>query len=214
VVVVGAGPSGLLLCVLLSKHGIPVHLLEASDQLDDRPRAAIYGPPAIPDLKRAGILDEVRRRGMTLNTMSWRRFEDHSFITGMDASVLADIEGDDWRTTCLALDELDQLMLEEFLTKYNGKIHWRHKVVGVGQDENTAWVDVETPDGPTKVYGDYIVGCDGATSAVRKSLFKEFPGFTFDRPIVATNVYYDFEGKFGFANSNFILHPDHFFVSY
>ncbi|KAI0126955.1 FAD binding domain-containing protein [Xylariales sp. AK1849] len=213
VVVVGAGPAGLLLCLLLSKHGIPVHLLEASAQLDDRPRAAIYGPPAIPDLKRAGILEEVRRRGMTLNSLSWRRFEDHSFITGMNGEVMADIDGEDLRTTCLVLDELDRLMLDNFLTKYNGKIHWKHKVVAIGQDENTAWVDVETPDGPTKVYGEYIVGCDGANSQVRKALFNEFPGFTWDRQLAATNVYYDFEGKYGFANANFILHPEHFFMA-
>lgn len=165
-----------------------MHLLEASSQLDDRPRAAIYGPPAIPDLKRAGILDEVRRRGMTLNTLSWRRFEDHSYIAGINGSGLADVDGEDLRTTCLALDELVHLMLDEFLTKYNGTVDWNHKVLGVGQDDATAWVEVETPNGRSRVYGDYIVGCDGATSQVRKSLFDEFPGFTWDQQVVATNV--------------------------
>ncbi|KAI1867487.1 hypothetical protein JX265_007289 [Neoarthrinium moseri] len=210
VVVVGAGPSGLLLSLLLAKHGIPVHLLEASDKLDDRPRAAIYGPPAIPDLKRAGILEEVRRRGMTLNTMAWRRYDDHTYITGMDGSILADVDGEDLRTTCLVLDELDRLMLDEFVTKYNGQVSWQHKVVDVGQDANSAWVVAETPEGQVKVHGDYVVGCDGATSQVRKSLFDEFPGFTWDQQIVATNVYYDFEGQYGFSNSNFIIHPEHF----
>jgi 2-polyprenyl-6-methoxyphenol hydroxylase-like FAD-dependent oxidoreductase len=189
VVVVGAGPSGLLLCLLLAKHGISVQLLEASDKLDDRPRAAIYGPPAIPDLKRAGVLDEIRRRGMTLNTMSWRRFEDHSSMAAMDWNDVAQVGDDDLRTTCLALDELDRVMLEEFLTKHNGEVFWKHKVVNVGQDGEQAWVDVETPDGQKKIYGDYVVGCDGATSQVRKSLFgDDFPGFTWDRQIVATNV--------------------------
>ncbi|ORY57902.1 FAD binding domain-containing protein [Pseudomassariella vexata] len=211
VIVVGAGPSGLLLCIFLSKHGIPVCLLEASDKLDDRPRAAIYGPPAMVDLKRAGVLDKIRRRGMTLNTMAWRRIEDHSYITGLDGAILADMDGEDLRTTCLVLDQLDQLLLDEFLNKYNGSISWNHKVVTVGQDEKTAWVDVETPDGPTKVYGDYVVGCDGANSSVRKSLFgDDFPGFTWDKQVVATNVYYDFEAKYGLSNANFIVHPEHF----
>ncbi|KAK8113488.1 FAD binding domain-containing protein [Apiospora sp. TS-2023a] len=210
VIVVGAGPSGLLLSLLLAQHGIPVHILEGSHELDGRPRAAIYGPAAIPDLARAGVLDEIRRRGFTVNTMSWRRFEDHSFITGMDGRCVADVEGQDLRMACLVLDELDRLLLEEFLTKHGGSISWNHKVVGVGQDDKSAWCEVETPEGKKKVHADYIVGCDGATSMVRKSLFPDFPGFTFDRQIVATNVYYDFEGTHGFTNTNFILHPEHF----
>jgi 2-polyprenyl-6-methoxyphenol hydroxylase-like FAD-dependent oxidoreductase len=190
IIVVGAGPSGLLLCLLLAKHGIPVVLLEASDDLDDRPRAAIYGPPAIPDLKRAGILDEVRRQGMIAGTMAWWRMaSDHSEpLARLDGSVLEDVDGEDLRTTCLVLDQLDRLMLDEFLTKYKGEIKWRHKVVDVQQDDGAVSVEVETPTGRTRITGDYVVGCDGATSQVRKSLFDEFPGFTWDKQIVATNV--------------------------
>lgn len=29
-----------------------------------------------------------------------------------------------------------------------------------------------------------------------------------------SQTYYDFEGKFGFHDANFIIHPEHFFVSY
>ncbi|KAI1496989.1 FAD binding domain-containing protein [Biscogniauxia marginata] len=213
VIIVGAGPSGLLLAILLSKHGIPCEILEASHELDKQPRAAIYGSPAIPDLKRAGIIDEIRRRGMSPTSMCWRRFADHSWITGMDGDALQDVGGEDLRMACLVLDQLDQLMLDEFLTKYGGVVRWRHRVTGTGQDEARAWVDVETPEGKTQIYGDYIVGCDGATSKVRKSLFgDEFPGFTWDTQIVATNVYYDFT-KYGFKDSSFILHPEHFYMA-
>ncbi|KAI1202915.1 FAD binding domain-containing protein [Nemania serpens] len=213
VIIVGAGPSGLLLALLLSKHGIAVEIFEASHELDKQPRAAIYGSPAVPELRRAGIIDEIRRRGMSPTSVSWRRWEDHSAITSMDGSAMADVDGEDLRMVCLVLDQLDELMLEEFLTKHNGKIHWKHKVTGTGQDETQAWIDVETPEGEEKFYGDYIVGCDGATSQVRKSLFgDDFPGFTWERQIVATNVYYDFS-KFGWKDSSFTLHPEHFFMA-
>ncbi|KAK2028297.1 FAD binding domain-containing protein [Colletotrichum zoysiae] len=214
VVVVGAGPSGLLLALLLSKHGIRVHVLEAEDHLDQRPRAAHYGPAAIPDLIRAGIIDEVRRRGMVNSRYSWRRLEDHSVITGFNVEMLRDVDGKDLRTACLVLQELDQLMLDEFLGKYGGSVSWEHRVVGLGQDEERAWVDVETPGGRTRVEADYIVGCDGANSAVRKGLFgDEFPGWTWDQQIVATNTYYDFAGEYGWDDANFIIHPEHFFMA-
>ncbi|KAK7748651.1 hypothetical protein SLS53_000672 [Cytospora paraplurivora] len=214
VLIVGAGPSGLLLALLLSKHGIPVTVVEMSDQLDQNPRAAHYGPPAIPDLQRAGILDDLRTKGLSLSTMCWRRSEDHSYIAGFDMQVLSDVDGNDWRTVSYPLQDLDQLMLDHFVDKYNGDIRWLHKVLDVGQDAEKAWVDVETPEGKERIEADYIVGCDGANSAVRRSLFgSEFPGFTWDAQIIATNTYYDFEGKFGFHDANFIIHPEHFFMA-
>lgn len=189
VLIVGAGPSGLLLALLLSRHGIPVTILEMSKELDQQPRAAHYGPPAIPDLKRAGILETLRRDGLSLTTTCWRSFEDHSYIAGFDAEVLADVDGDDWRTVSYPLQDLDKLMLDHFVDKYNGDIKWLHKIVDVGQDQDKAWVDVETPDGKKRIEADYIIGCDGANSAVRKSLFgNDFPGFTWDAQIIATNV--------------------------
>lgn len=189
ILIVGAGPAGLLLALLLSKHGIPVTIIEMSHQLDQQPRAAHYGPPATPDLKRAGVLDELRVKGLSLNTMCWRNFEDHSYISGFNSDVLSDVDGNDCRTVSYPLQDLDKLMLDMFLEKYNGEIRWLHKLTGVGQDEDKAWADVETPDGKTRIEADYIVGCDGANSGVRRALFgDEYPGFTWDAQIIATNV--------------------------
>jgi 2-polyprenyl-6-methoxyphenol hydroxylase-like FAD-dependent oxidoreductase len=188
-VVVGAGPSGLLLSLLLAKHGIPVHIVEASHELDQQPRAAHYGPPAIPDLQRAGVLDEINKRGMRLTHMVWRNYEDHSVIAGINMGLIDNIDGQDLRVACMPMQDLDALMLEMVLEKYGGTISWQHKVTNVGQDENKAWVECETPDGNVTIEADYVVGCDGANSQVRKSLFgNDYPGYTWDAQIIATNV--------------------------
>ena len=191
VIIVGAGPSGLLLALLLSKHGIPVHILEASHELDQQPRAAHYGPPAIPELERAGVLDEINRRGMRLNHMCWRRPEDHSVIAVLNGAAIANADGNgrDLRVACLPMQDLDAIMLEWVLERYGGTISWRHKVLDIGQDGDKAWAECDTPEGRKRFEADFIVGCDGANSQVRKSLFgKEFPGRTWDAQIIATNV--------------------------
>lgn len=191
VIIAGAGPAGLLLGLLLAREGIQVHILEASHELNTQPRAAYYGPAAIPDLKRAGIINKIRSRGLSPTFMSWRRGGTFEQIASLDGELLGDINGEDLRKACLVLNELNLIMLDEFLYKYQGTISWRHRVVDTGQDENQAWVDaqVDGSDEPVRIYGDYVVGCDGGKSAVRKSLFgDEFPGFTWDRQIVATNV--------------------------
>ncbi|KAF2156271.1 FAD binding domain-containing protein [Myriangium duriaei CBS 260.36] len=214
VLIVGAGPSGLLLALLLARHHIPVTVLEAADQLDAQPRAAHYGPPAMPELRRAGVLDEIRRRGLVLNTLCWRDKDTFEELAGLEANVLANVDGKDERTTCLVLQELDALLLEE-AKKYGCTVKFGHKVLTTGQDARSAWVDVETANGQTRLSADYIVGCDGATSIVRRSLFGDdnYPGFTWaDHQIVATNTYYDFD-KFGWSDANFIISPEHFYMA-
>jgi 2-polyprenyl-6-methoxyphenol hydroxylase-like FAD-dependent oxidoreductase len=175
-----------------------VHILEAAPTLDNQPRAAHYGAPAIPEFVRAGITDKIRERGMVLDTMCWRSSEEgNAYMAGFDAGrvlkgVLVDGVGEvDLRTHCLALQDLDRLMLDEVVERYGGVVEWEHRVVGVGQDGEGAWCEVEVGGGKERkvVRGDFVVGCDGANSAVRKALFgDEFPGFTWDAQIIATNV--------------------------
>ncbi|TLD24103.1 hypothetical protein PspLS_06950, partial [Pyricularia sp. CBS 133598] len=214
VIIVGAGPSGLLLALLLSQHGIPVQILEAEAQLDDQPRAAHYGSAALPDLDRAGVLAEVKKRGIIITDFAFRYAvpagspEDEegtgfARIATLDTACVKDVDGFDYRSHCLVLQDLDALMLEMLIARLGDDVvSWRHRVLDVGQDEErrVAWVDVETPQGKKRVEGDYVVGCDGATSQVRRSLFgQDYPGFTWEKQIVATNTYYDFT-KFGWGD--------------
>lgn len=47
VLIAGAGPSGLLLALMLAQHNINVDIVEQLDGLDDRPRGAGYGSAAV-----------------------------------------------------------------------------------------------------------------------------------------------------------------------
>lgn len=213
-----------MLALLLSQRGIPVHLLEASDKLDGQPRAAHYASPALIDLDRAGVLSEIKRRGIIVTDMTYRYavpagspLEDppgsgHARIATMDGRAIMDVDGFDYRSHCLVLQDLCALMLELFTERHGGRVSWLHRVVDVGQEGERAWVDVETPEGKKRLEADYVVGCDGAGSQVRRSLFgPEFPGFTWEKQIVATNTYFDFE-KYGFGDANIVVHPENYFV--
>lgn len=47
VIVVGAGPVGLLTALLLAQREIPVDILEASPEVNTSPRGLAYGAPAV-----------------------------------------------------------------------------------------------------------------------------------------------------------------------
>lgn len=192
----GAGPAGLLLALLLSQEGISVEVVEADKDVDRRPRAAYYGTASIPDLERAGVLHDVRRAGFPPTSFTQRLFGgDYRVLGLLDTNIISDVDGKDLRSACLPQQDLLELLLEHLKDdrrKALVTLSWGHKVVGLGQERDTAWVDVVAADDGSKekrIQADYVVGCDGARSTVRKNLFgEEFPGKTWDFQLVSTDV--------------------------
>jgi 2-polyprenyl-6-methoxyphenol hydroxylase-like FAD-dependent oxidoreductase len=209
-IVVGAGPSGLVLGILLAKAGIPVTMLEASHKLDENPRAAHYAPSACYDLNRAGVLEDLNKQGFHPDSVCWRK-PDTTLIGGIrNRGVEVD-----YPMVCLPLDRLDKLLLEHFNRLSNTEILFEHKVVDIKQDDSSASVEVELKDGSKKwLSADYIIGADGANSQIRRSLHGDlnYPGETLQHQIIATNVYYDFH-KFGYWDSNFIIDPENWYMA-
>jgi 2-polyprenyl-6-methoxyphenol hydroxylase-like FAD-dependent oxidoreductase len=161
-------------------------VVDADTKINANPRAAHYAPSAIYDFNRAGILDDVRKVGLSPRGICWRLI-DTTFLAGMGR------EGDDSNLAMvvLPLDQLGPLLVRHLQSLPNTEILWGHKVVGVKQDDKSATAVLETVEGDKReITGDYLVGADGASSGVRRALFgNEYPGETLSQQIVATNVH-------------------------
>jgi len=187
--------------------------------MDERPRATHYAPPASLELQKAGVLDDVWKRGFIGGGIEWRKLD----LTPIAAipSLPEELRTPDKGLVCLPLDQLGHVMMEHLAKYPSAKILWSHEVIGIEEGENQATVIAKTPEGEKKYSGDYVIGCDGANSKIRRSLFGDwnFPGFTWEEQIVATNVlplsrtaliqvYYPFE-KHGVTDGQFVVHPEH-----
>jgi 2-polyprenyl-6-methoxyphenol hydroxylase-like FAD-dependent oxidoreductase len=134
-------------------------------------------------MRRAGVLSDVQKEGYVPSGVCWREF-DGTYIAGIKSHM-----EDPDVMVCLPLDKLIRLYYRHFVKLEGTELLWQHKVVGLEQDEGEARVVVETPEGTKTLGADYVLGCDGANSQVRKSLFgKEYPGEKLHSQIIATNV--------------------------
>ena len=210
VIVVGAGPSGLLLTLLLARAGITVELVEMTRELDANPRASHYTRDSCLEFDRAGILDEVRSKGFLPDGVSWRKLDENKTRLAFFRSFGdQDDASNRHRMVCLPLHKLGKIFEAAVLAQPSATLLYEHKVVSIGEEGEKAWVEVETPGGKQRREADYVVGCDGANSTIRRLLFGDsFPGTTWNEQIVATNVYYDFS-PYDYDDSNFFIDPEH-----
>ncbi|ENH75852.1 3-(3-hydroxy-phenyl)propionate/3-hydroxycinnamic acid hydroxylase [Fusarium oxysporum f. sp. cubense race 1] len=107
---------------------------------------------------------------------------------------------------------------QAFWRTFRGKglieVKFNHEVTNVGQDDKSAYVDVNIKGDEkaeeARLTADYIVGCDGASSAVRRSLFgRDWPGQTLPYRFVVQNVYYDGFQKHNWDGGNYMVDNDH-----
>ena len=191
VLIVGAGPAGLLLALLLAQHDIPALVLEAWSGLDSRLRATQYGTPASRIFRKAGVLDDIRAVGIpNFKGIYWRTVRDGKKLASVDLSLTQD---DPDRITVLPLGEILEILYRH-CQDWNVEVKFEHKVVKIQQDAEKAWVEVEVGQGNGEgrnetFEADYVIGCDGATSRVRQELFgREWPGVTWEHALMVQNV--------------------------
>ena len=105
-------------------------------------------------------------------------------------------------------------LLEAELRKLPGAdIRYDHEVTAVRQDDNSVTVTAQTPSGPVEVAGRYVIGADGARSAVRRSLGVEFEGFTYAELFWIASTDYPFEKTLtDIAYVNYIADPQEWLV--
>ncbi|TXH50431.1 MAG: FAD-dependent oxidoreductase, partial [Burkholderiaceae bacterium] len=93
-----------------------------------------------------------------------------------------------------AMINLQQYYLEETLVDAcvdSGLVdlRWKHKVVGLRQDDTGVVLQVDTPDGPFALQADWVIACDGANSDVLAMAGAQFTGKYFqDRFLIADVV--------------------------
>ncbi|WP_307821785.1 FAD-dependent monooxygenase [Streptomyces coffeae] len=169
VVVVGAGPTGLLLATELRLAGVPVTVVERAAERSPHSKALTLHPRTLEVFALRGIAERFTAEGAPLPVAHYA-----GLPTRLDLSVL-----DTRFPYTLILPQLrTEQLLEERLRELGGEVRWSHRVLAVRQYADGAGAEVEVagPDGTGTLRAAWVVGCDGAGSTVRSSAGIDFPG--------------------------------------
>ncbi|MET9670608.1 FAD-dependent monooxygenase [Streptomyces sp. NPDC006475] len=172
VIIVGAGPTGLMLACELRLAGVRPLVLERQSQPLEIPKANGLGGQILELLRYRGLLDrfEAACTGPTNPAPRYPFGGIH-----VDLSPLAEPP---LRGLTLPQPHLERL-LDERARELGAQVSRGHEIVGVRQNDTTVTADVHGPDGPYQVTARYLVGCDGGRSTIRDRACIPFPGTTY-----------------------------------
>ncbi|GGG47402.1 hypothetical protein GCM10011374_07250 [Kocuria dechangensis] len=202
VLIVGAGPVGVLNALGLARRGIQVELYERQQEVVQSPRAMVYHWSVLDGLERLGVYEDAVAAGFLKQDYTYKVHR-----TGEEINYgLQVLEGRVRHPHNLHLGQhrLAEIALRHLAELDSATVHWGHSLVDVRQDEDTVTAVLEGPDGPVEATGRWLIGADGAGSRVRRSVGLEFEGFTWPERFVATNIRYPFEAK-GFSQTTNLI---------
>jgi 2-polyprenyl-6-methoxyphenol hydroxylase-like FAD-dependent oxidoreductase len=206
ILVVGAGPVGLLTTLRLAQAGIQTTCVEALDAIDASPRAMAYHPISVKELDRAGVLDDCRRIGSQGRGVCWRNTKTKEMIAEINRATSKDFP---YENLTIGQHLLAEIILDHLKHHENAKVLFSTKVTGVDQSADGVNLTVEDSSGASRTLSaTYCVAADGGRSTMRGLLDITFDGFTYEEQLVSTNVYFDF-ASYGWRDGNFMVDPEH-----
>jgi 3-(3-hydroxy-phenyl)propionate hydroxylase len=211
VIIVGAGPVGLTAALALARRGIPTTVLAAEPELVMELRGSTFHPPTLDMLDEFDVVPSMIESGLKAPTWQFRDRETGPVAT-FDLSMLAGDTSHPYRVQCEQW-KLMRLLRDAYLKMPGAEIKWGHTVTGVTPSDDSVAVSADTLNGPVTVTGRYVVACDGARSAVRRSLGMEFEGFTYPELFLIASTDSRFEDTLtDIAYVNYIADPNEWLV--
>lgn len=168
-------------------------------------------PIALKEMEKLGIVDDLMKAGHA-NREGIRFITSHAKggdVLGklkMSQVPKGSVEYD-FAGIHVGQHTMAKIILEHCQSQPSFKILWNYRYAGAKQTTLDQCVEVVAtgPVGEEFFTCDFLIGCDGAGSAVRRSQCIPFEGFTWnDFRFVASNVKYDFE-KYDYATANMVV---------
>lgn len=194
VLIVGAGPVGMVAAAQLVKRGIPVTVLESRAELSSESRASTFHPPTLDMLHEIGAAKPLIDQGLVAPLLQYRSKRD-GVIAQFNFGDIADLTRHPYRLQAEQF-KLTRILLDLLQNSPNFAIEFDATVENVEQASHSVRVDVRRGQSLEKRSGRWLIGADGARSAVRRSLNVEFEGFTWPERFLVVSTPFDYQAVF------------------
>lgn len=186
VLIVGAGPTGLVLALWLTKLGVRVRIIDKTAEPGTTSRALAVQARTLELYRQLDLTDIVVARGHKVPAVNL-------WVTGKPEARLPfeNIGSDLTPYSFLQIfpqDQHERLLIDR-LREYGISVERRTELIGFTDDANRVTARLRGPDGNEATCdASYIAGCDGARSEVREAIGTGFPGGTYRQIFYVADV--------------------------
>ncbi len=191
VIIIGAGPTGLSLACQLIRYGVDFVILDQKKTTTPFSKAIGVQARTLEIYEQINLADKLIEQGWIT--------EKARFVVGGEVRGEVELskigEGMSPYPFLLIVEQgRHEKVLYDFI-KENGKdVSWETELAGFLQDETGVRAKVKTATDETEtIEAKFIVGCDGAKSAVRNMLGLTFEGSTFERMFYVADAEIDWK---------------------
>jgi 2-polyprenyl-6-methoxyphenol hydroxylase-like FAD-dependent oxidoreductase len=177
VLIVGAGPTGLILALWLTKLGARIRIIDKTAEPGTTSRALLVHARTLELYRQLGLADVVVARGHKVPAIRfWVKGEPQARLSfeevGADLTAYSFLE-------IFPQDEHERLLVAT-LEGLGVPVERNTELLGYSDEGGQVIARLRGPDGrEERCEAAYIAGCDGARSIVRETMGTGFPGGTY-----------------------------------
>ncbi|HTF44840.1 MAG TPA: FAD-dependent oxidoreductase, partial [Terriglobales bacterium] len=186
VLIVGAGPTGLVLALWLTRLGVRVKIIDKTSEPGTTSRALAVQARSLELYGQLGIADLVVERGRKVNVANlWvaGRRAAHVVFGDMGVGVSPFPY-----PLIFPQDEHERLLIEQ-LAEAGVEVERRTELIGFDGGDDRVLAQIRTPGGTLETCtAAYVAGSDGARSTVRETIGIGFPNGTYEHVFYVADV--------------------------
>ena len=178
VLVVGAGPTGLMLANQLARRGVPVMVIDRHSGPEQQTRAIGVQARTLEIYARLGIASQALELGaLTRGANIWAAGKHKARIPlgdiGRNLSPFPYV-------LMLGQDDNERIMGAR-LRDFGAAVNWNTELVSLEQSAEAVMAKIRGADGSVRTLGvSWVAGCDGSRSSVRELCNIDFPGAPYE----------------------------------
>src|SRR5262245_50653734 len=178
VLVVGAGPTGLMLANQLGRRGVRVTIIDRHSGPARESRAMAVHARTLEIYSKLGLAEralELGAPGYGANMWAGGRLTAHIPLRGMGTDLSP------FPYVVMLGQDHNERIRGRHLRRWGLSVPWKAELVALDQQADHVKATVKGPDGRTQpIPAAYVAGCDGSRSAVRTICGIEFPGAPYE----------------------------------
>jgi 2-polyprenyl-6-methoxyphenol hydroxylase-like FAD-dependent oxidoreductase len=185
ILIVGAGPTGLVLALWLAKMGIPLRIIDKAAAPGTSSRALALHARTLELYRQLDLAEQVTARGHHVSAATL-------WVKGRKIRRIVPKQvGDDLTPyptlRIFAQDEHERLLIDR-LRALGVSVERGAQLLDYREEGDKVVARLAAPDGEQEWHASYLMGADGARSSVRRIAGVGFPGGTYDQVFYVADV--------------------------